>query len=537
MRCAEAAGNNDCGVVAQAKMCRDLKFIDDYQLNTIVKRGVKMDANFEKFLGKFCVNGKENILGELSLNYENTHLNIYSDNVINPRAVDSVIYGETVNGEKISLVDCVCMNMGSRHNGSGRSGWFATFYPHYSIIGTDYINPSVNCLERIDIASTDINEIFNDFDAFGYASEPEKKIESLLDGVRQHRHVESGEFPIIVYFTGRKDIIDFNSSIGRITVQHRPAGGVKGVSGFSINNRVVLSIEFERLHNFEEALGAAHLVRSFLSVVAGRRQTIETLHIYKKVESEQYASPLKVISGFSKDFKNSEEDSKPNFREMPLDSINGKVEFENVFEQWLLRSEDWGLPRNRYLNCMGGGNVYGADRIIAAANMFDILPDSAVPKPTEIPNNVSEASKSCQLIFANLPDSIEKNSILGALGRLGKPSLPKKVKYRVGIVMSRLGPAFPELEFVGKIAVNCRNYFVHGGASASAAQVFDSQMPFLTETLEFVFVASDLIECGWSPNEWHRKGRGLGHKFSRYAMAYEQNLAELKKALKAVKKV
>jgi hypothetical protein len=46
-------------------------------------------------------------------------------------------------------------------------------------------------------------------------------------------------------------------------------------------------------------------------------------------------------------------------------------------------------------------------------------------------------------------------------------------------------------------AVPCRNHFVHGGdAGFDYAKEFNS-FAFLTETLEFVFAISDILELGW----------------------------------------
>lgn len=56
-------------------------------------------------------------------------------------------------------------------------------------------------------------------------------------------------------------------------------------------------------------------------------------------------------------------------------------------------------------------------------------------------------------------------------------------------------------------------------------------MSFLTDALEFIFAASDLIEAGWNANSWSSKHYGGGHNFTRFRMAYNENLAELKTAL------
>ena len=51
-----------------------------------------------------------------------------------------------------------------------------------------------------------------------------------------------------------------------------------------------------------------------------------------------------------------------------------------------------------------------------------------------------------------------------------------------------------------RLAVQCRNYYTHGGDERNAGAVdfwdFDV-VHFLTQTLEFIYGASELLECGW----------------------------------------
>ena len=43
-------------------------------------------------------------------------------------------------------------------------------------------------------------------------------------------------------------------------------------------------------------------------------------------------------------------------------------------------------------------------------------------------------------------------------------------------------------------AIDCRNHYVHGNP---AKLDYESVLDFLTNTLEFVYGVSELIECGW----------------------------------------
>jgi hypothetical protein len=54
---------------------------------------------------------------------------------------------------------------------------------------------------------------------------------------------------------------------------------------------------------------------------------------------------------------------------------------------------------------------------------------------------------------------------------------------------------------------------------------------FFTDTLEFVFAASDLIEVGWKIEPWLQKGTTMSHPFGTYCAHYRYNLQALKALL------
>jgi hypothetical protein len=89
------------------------------------------------------------------------------------------------------------------------------------------------------------------------------------------------------------------------------------------------------------------------------------------------------------------------------------------------------------------------------------------------------------------------------------------------------------LLFVAIVAVKCRNFFVHGSSSDIDYQKVEHLMPFLTDTLEFIFVASDFIDAGWDAQRWNSDAHGWGHNFARFRSEYEMALAELRHATSA----
>jgi hypothetical protein len=219
---------------------------------------------------------------------------------------------------------------------------------------------------------------------------------------------------------------------------------------------------------------------------------------------------------------------KPNSIDILIDAVQDPKEFGSVLTEWLSRQETWKDARERFWLAFSQQRTYGHDRLIGAANLFDIMPSSAFPPPKELPDDIREAVEASRKIFRKLPDSIERQSVLGELGRVGKSKLKAKIRHRAIPISQRLPTSFPELTLVTDEAVNCRNYYVHGGSPSIDYSGNFWLLVFLSNTLEFVFAASDLIDAGWDPNKWVARGSTLSHPFAVYIHTYRQSLMWLK---------
>ncbi|HET7787277.1 MAG TPA: HEPN domain-containing protein [Myxococcales bacterium] len=173
-------------------------------------------------------------------------------------------------------------------------------------------------------------------------------------------------------------------------------------------------------------------------------------------------------------------------------------------------------------------NKYDTDRLVAAANLFDILPEDAVPRLTGLPEALKATRNECAKLLREHPQSIDRDGALSALGRLGQPSLPKKVAHRAAIVEAKLGSRFSDLQRVAKLAVKVRNYFVHGSGEIEYPRV-EPFVAFLTDALEFIFAASDFIQAGWDAQRWNSEPHGSGHTFCRFRGEYDVALFELRR--------
>ena len=205
--------------------------------------------------------------------------------------------------------------------------------------------------------------------------------------------------------------------------------------------------------------------------------------------------------------------------------------FAGVLAAWLERNKTWRVARERFFQSSGEDKIYGADRIISAANIFDLLPEADFPDPETPLSNLNCAAEKAKEIFQSLPQSIDRDSVLGALGRVGKWTLKRKIRHRSRILLDKIEEPLPDLYLVTDEAVNCRNHYVHGISSRINYNKESHATMFLTDTLEFVFAASDLVEAGWNIADWRKTGAHAHHPFGRYLDSYFSELAQLKSLL------
>lgn len=309
------------------------------------------------------------------------------------------------------------------------------------------------------------------------------------------------------------------------------------VEGSAFSNSMKLCIDFHESITIDKCIENIFKIRRFLTMLAGRKQGVESIVLELDRESSSpnnFPIFLDLHLSFAPKGPKSSAEDKPDWRDLPLDACRRPEEFASVLKHWIVRDNAWQVPRGRYTTCIEKGNNYSVDRLVAAANMFDILPDIDVFVESKLPDNLEQAKLQAKRLFNDIPQSADRDSILGALGRLGKPSLPKKVEYRAAIVMDQFGDRLPNFLFILKTAVKCRNHFVHG-----ADFDFETVEPFLsllTDALEFVFAASDLIEAGWKTDAWVNRSPMMGHSFSRFMAGYEVHAQALEGAMSEARK-
>ena len=488
----------------------------------------------KKLPGTFNVDGK-NIFGELTVDGGHSALRLRSEHFFNEQTMrDGCIQGTLHDLVKVSLFGCISAGTGQAGTQNERY-FFAKVFPHIVISGYQHLKPNDETISTIRFVIDDAATLFCDFDAFGRVLQPENYIENIAQANKEitHRDVKTGPEPEIVYFAGRREIFKAETAIGTVSASHNPEfslmGGPRGVF---IRNHIAVEIAFAPPVNLDKSLdGLLALVRYF-ELLIGRQQNILDIAVILG-DGASHEQHLKVDWNMAPQRSaSSEEEHEPHSADILLNPIDDAKIFGDVLSAYLDREQSWKAPRVRFAEKFNRRSSYDLDRLIAAANLFDILPTPIFLPNQPISADLSAARDKARMLFKALPQSADRDGVLNMLGRVGKASLKKKIAERVRLISQKSGAYFPELAMVTEKAVNCRNYFVHGGDDPDFDYMANAQIVwFFVDTLEFVFGASDLIDAGWNVAAWLPKGSMMFHPFGEYKIEYSNGLDRLKRAL------
>lgn len=436
------------------------------------------------------------------------------------------VKGTLIDQTKVTLIDCISPAIPGHYGTEHGTYYAADIFPHFVVQGVHYINPDENAVRDILFEVDDADRLFNDSAAFGFLPDARLFIDEIVAANGLNRSLETGPEPQILYFNGKRNIFSADTTFGTVSASHYPSHSFGGPQGIRLSNRVFVSINFGNQIRFHEAIFRFARLFEYLGMLVGRPQNLRELNI-RVGPSPEEAATLSVYWSMPPNRTRSDALKKPSSFDVLLDAVRQPREFSDVLVSWLNRSETWGDARARFFGCFAKQRRYDIDRLIGAANMFDVLPGAAVSADVSLTNELIEAKESARLTFSRLPVSPERDSILSALGRLGKSALKHKIRFRAQLLMDAAGEYFPGLLRVTDEAVNCRNYYVHGSEPTFDYNKHFYAVIFLTETLEFVFATSDLLQAGWDFKRWIKTGTVASHPFGRYRANYTLQLQAL----------
>jgi hypothetical protein len=487
-----------------------------------------------KRAGEFKISPDKNIYGELTFAGRDTSLYIRDDDFLSLEQYHRCIQGTLFNLTRVTLLNCFSAGEGASIR--GYEGFhFANIFPNFVLIGGCQIDPDEKVITKADFVVDDASALFQDYAAFGSLIDARPFIEEIVRANYSQIGLESniaiGQYPEILYFTGKYEIFTANTLLGQVSASHRPTHTSGDSDGVQIKNTICVSITFPEAINFEECINHTLTVLRYLGVLAGRPQKLlrHRIHITAQGDFPVFLNVYWSKPPRRHPFENGQ---CPDNLDILLDAVHEPQIFSQVLENWLMREDSWQDARKRFFNSFSHQESYPIDRLIGAANMFDILPSSAAPSDVELSSKLKSAKEICRYNFKKLPKSPERDSILNALGRIGKSSLKQKIRYRAKFLLDRVGEKFPGLFTITDEAVICRNHYVHGSESSFDYNKEFYAVIFFTDTLEFIFAVSDLIEAGWDFNAWMNGHTTMSHPFSKYRIRYAANLEYLQSLIK-----
>ena len=424
---------------------------------------------------------------------------------------------------------------------------------HYAIIGGDkYITQDEKIITEVRFLLDDSAFFKNDFASnktFGrtrvYPLTEQDKVnfEEMVNRSfkenypeRPQRKINFGKYLDVAYFSGANEIVSIETEWGTVSVCHdvsyNPFMSQGKFNSVGIENRPFISLKFKEGLGFEDAMDRYKKLKAFIECVIGRPTNTIFLEIGTK-KGEDYAW---VYDVFQENYDYSKETSVPNPMEMPVHPIISPKEFSHVLKRWSETDEKRGEARDLFVRVFRDN--LGLEEIPKRfGSVFEHLPEDAKPTKTQLENEwdeeFTELYEKTRKEWRGLKQSSERDSILGALGRIRSTTLKNIVRHRAKVITDQIGDKLPELDRVIDAAINCRNFYEHGPESGKIN--FDEDLEvvwFLGDTLKFVFLASEFIDCGWDITKYSGSRSGHTHPLSLFLFSYEYSLNDLKTFLK-----
>lgn len=460
-----------------------------------------MTTMTEGINAQFEIKGNKNVSGVLS-DAKRYEFNCWSSKLFSVES-HSNIYGRTQDNKTLSLLNCLSNE--SQSFGTESVTYSNTIQPHIALTGEMRVDPNNDKFCSISLVVGNSHALLGWLTSFGYISFPDDGLVSQLNAQEHAPSFAAEHNPILAYFNGDFDIFSQDTKLGVISASNLISlGGGFNSDGVSIRNKVVLKVKFHTSKTLNEALNIAHQFSLLLRFIAGENVFFKDISVSDGSENNFQVLYNTYSWGEVLDSTKSGN---------PLIDMSSE-DFPQFLDSWFSHV-DRDIVRYSFYDGFLKGRSYSSDRLINAANMFDIFPSSKENSKKVLKQEETEKLKKLKQHikeeFSELDDI--KNSLLMSIGFLTRKSLKDRVNERITVIESYLasrGFDLEDIEFVLGLAIKARNYHVHGSEfkQLTLHQMYQFQVLF-TCFFEFIYAVSDLIECGWK--ESHISHRNTHH--------------------------
>jgi hypothetical protein len=483
-----------------------------------------VDELQDQYLGEFRIKSRR-FSGLVTLKGSKSRLELYSDHRIHIPAGDMrTIRGLARTGEKITICDAIGSEEGGTRSYYGITRHYSELIPHFIAIGPRHLDIDRKVISEIIFTTSAATSLFYDLGSFGTARE--KNIKRIMPAWarKDPRQIQSSH---LFYYVDRGPIFTVKTK----TIEFDAFNGISyrnpSPRGINLTNEVRIGLKFKPAVKLSDAIKAIWEFRAFCEIVSHSKHCIRNI-ILRHTRAEMLESPIKL---YATDDEAADEEE-VDFRDNLISAGMHSKEFEQVFGTWLRTQVSHSDARLRIVQGLRKGRTYTVDRLVGAANSFDLLPAALFRKPT-----IPKAVRTTLIELTATAKSLRppyRDQILSNLNRVKDLTLRQKIQSRFCSLPLVLRKRLPEMDLLIEHCVRTRNYFVHGSKPKLSVAATREFLFLFTDTLEFLFITSELAACGWNVSRWMNSLGPMG-RFAAYLHSYNEQLKQVKTAAGSVR--
>ena len=472
------------------------------------------------FSGLFTLKSGEEIPGRLRLARKDSSLLVWSRESLEHirLGVPLTIYGTLENGTRISLMECQPTLL--RHN-IGREHHSCQFTPRILLLGHKHCDPDKHQFTAIRFTLDNADSIFYKAPNIGISWGPQHNIEAI--NARAAEQNTSAEPRWIAHYNGPAEVLSCNTIYGRLSVHVFASSNVEHKLMPKQSVSIEINIALRKKGTIRDALKPMLITAQFFGLIAGKQQEVDEIrvdvcsgHKFENRNLQLYLTLPTIRSSVD-----GCEDISP--FSLLIDPVTEKDQVSTVLKNWFERSKKQATALDRIF-ADWGSNEYSIDRLVRVANAFDLSTPPAANKNEQEAVLKKEIVKTAKKAIKNkYGKSAERDFVLNKLGSMvSQSSLADKIMARAEAVEEFMPRQMQDMKDVIKAAVRCRNHFVHGPLEGVRGRDCASCAMYFARTLEFIFLSSELVCCGWNMKSWMRKDVKGWHSFVGYMATYAE---------------